>query len=111
MRWTPPRDATDPDRFYSGDAIRDYLCTCSITQRNELLLSIDVKQLRPYVVLACLQITDGQPKGFLERARERLTAVWGTRDRANELIEISLSTSAIARRAWMLRLQANGRVG
>lgn len=110
MKWTPPRDAYDPERFFSGDAIRDYLCTCSVTERNTLLLGIDLKQLRPYVILACLQITKGEPVGFLHRARERLKEIWGSEAKADELIEGALHvfrTAKAARVAWQNRRRDN----
>ncbi len=106
MTWVPPRDAADPDRFYSGDAVLDRLCTCSITERNRLLLSIDIKQLRPYVVLACLQVTNGEPRGFMARARERMIELWGTGGKADELIQGALHTFRdpdAARRSRMAR--------
>ena len=77
MSWVPPRDAYDPDRFLSGDAIRDRLATLpAANQRNGLLLSLDLDQLRPFVVLALLQMNDGGPSLFYQRAIARLARVW-----------------------------------
>lgn len=107
MTWKPPRDAYDPERFYSGDAILDYLCTCSITERNALLLTIDLKQLRPFVVLSCLQLTNGEPRGFLLRARERMTQLWGT-GRADEMIEAALHVWRDPSEAKRQRIERRG---
>lgn len=107
LRWTPSRDAYDPDRFYSGD---DYLCTCSTHERNVLLLTIDLKQLRPFIVLACVMLTKGEPRGFLHRARERMVQIWGTGGKADELIDGALHTfrTAEAARASWLRSRRDG---
>lgn len=97
MSWTPPREKIDPARYYSGDAIYAYLRTATVQQRNALLLSLDVRQLRPYVLTGILQITDGQPRGFYMRVLERLTEVWGTRTKAQELIDVAMENRVIAR--------------
>ena len=99
MSWTPPREKIDPDRYYSGDAVYAYVRTCSVKDRNAFLLSVDVKQLRPYVLTGILQITDGQPRGYYARVLERLTELWGTRAKAQELIDIAMEHRVIARSA------------
>lgn len=111
MAWVPPRDAYEPGRFISGDALRDYLCTCSAADRNRLLLTIDVEQIRSYVMPHCIGITRGEPRGFVLKAREKLTRLWGTVAKADELIGHQLmiwKDPDDARRVWMERRGLSG---
>lgn len=72
MTWEIPRDPHDPDRFYSGDAIKDYVCTLNEADTNAFLETLDVEQLRPYVAVGLLQMTYGFPALFRERVAARV---------------------------------------
>lgn len=97
MAWQPPREKIDPVRYYSGDAVYSFVRTATVQQRNAFLLSVDVKQLRPYVLTGILQITNAQPPGFYARVLERLTELWGTRAKAQELVDVAMANATTAR--------------